>query len=167
MCVRVVTPAKRYLTTWGRQKGLLQQPTRPEEATREVSMDFMDFDLVNGQFKVLLAVDTQTRMIFARVFSPSGDGPSVVRFMEEKVLAWGSPARLVMDADKKFQNGDVATFCKRRIIVPHWITVDRHQGNGRPETLIRTMKDWLRREIEAADDSPHAWLHLVYEMVRI
>ncbi|KNC87692.1 hypothetical protein SARC_00199 [Sphaeroforma arctica JP610] len=27
-----------------------------------------------------------------------------------------------------------------------------------------TMKDWLRREIEAADNSPHAWLHLVYEM---
>ncbi|KNC72233.1 hypothetical protein SARC_15214 [Sphaeroforma arctica JP610] len=29
------------------------------------------------------------------------------------------------------------------------------------------MKDWLHREIEAAEDSPHAWLHLVYEMVRI
>ncbi|KNC81750.1 hypothetical protein SARC_05952 [Sphaeroforma arctica JP610] len=42
----------------------------------------------------------------------------------------------------------------------YWVTADNHQSNGRPETLIRTIKYWLRREIEANDESPHAWLHL-------
>ncbi|KNC72969.1 hypothetical protein SARC_14468, partial [Sphaeroforma arctica JP610] len=83
----------------GLAKGLLQQPVRPEETMHERSMNFMDFDTVNGQSKVLLAVDTPTRMLLARVCPASTVGPGVFRFLEEQVLAWGSPARLVMDAE--------------------------------------------------------------------
>ncbi|KNC76020.1 hypothetical protein SARC_11464 [Sphaeroforma arctica JP610] len=130
------------------------QPERPDSGMTEIGVDFVQFPTTNacGMEHALLVVDTLARMVFVWVFPPSVDAGDAVRFLEEQqILALAVPHRNTMDVDSVFSTNAMANLCEARQIEPHYVSIDRHQGNGSAEVLIWIMKDWLKREVAAAN----------------
>ena len=100
----------------------------------------MDWD---KRVKIVIGIDFFSRKSFAMVLNTK-EAEGVVRFLT-RVYEEFNFKMLQSDNGREFSNKKIEKWCKDRKIVQKFTTPHYHQGNGRVERVIRTIRNMLKR----------------------
>ncbi|KAM6556394.1 hypothetical protein CsatB_003413 [Cannabis sativa] len=87
----------------------------------------------------------------------------------EKLTLFGIPVKIVSDNETQFDGDLFIEFCERNKIIKSFSSVSRPQANGQVEAVNKTLKDTIKKKLDAAkgrwvDELPQVlWAHIITE----
>ena len=120
------------------------------ETDRKMEIIGIDNLEMEGTY-ILVGIDYFTRYALAEVIR-SKDASTVTETIEKWFKKIGNPDKIITDQGLEFKNKWMEDLCRRRAITHHMTSTEHHEGNGRVERLLRTIRELYRKDTEDKSD---------------